>query len=119
MVATRTIIPSPKSQGNPALVSRLLTDLAAVDDGDWIDTLHYAPLTFHVIMVANATVDIRGSNETVKPANTVHGIQIGADVVNSDALVESTGPFRWIKARVTVRTTGTGINVYMVAAGND
>ncbi len=118
MPATRTIIGSPKSQGNAALVSQLLTAVVATDIGDWIDTLHFAPMTFHVLGITTATVKIHGSNEAVKPANADHGFQIDSDITTDQQSVEYVGPVRWVKARVSAWTSGT-IDVYMVAAGND
>lgn len=119
MVATRDVIKAPESQGNGALVSRLLTAVVAVDDGDWIDTLGYSPHSFEITGITIGTVQIRGSNAPTKPANTVHGFQIGADVtVAGSQLVVNQDPIRWVKARVSAWTSGT-ISVDMVAEGND
>ena len=118
MASTRSVIASPESQGNSALVSQLLTAVVAVDIGDWIDTLHYAPMSFHILGISTATVKIHGSNETTKPANAAHGFQIGSDITVDQKSIEYVGPIRWVKARVSAWTSGT-INVYMAAAGND
>ena len=116
-MADRTIVAAPESQGNGALTSRLLAAVVAVDVGEWIDTLGYSPHHFEITGITVGTVKIHGSLAPTKPANAVHGFQIGADAT-ADGQVVNADPIRWVKARVSAWTSGT-INVDMVAEGND
>lgn len=116
-MVTRTVIPSLESQGNAAVVSQLLTAAGAVDDGEWIDVLHYGPFSLDIVISATATAQIRGSNALTKPADTVHERQIDVDVTAS-AIVEVTMPVRWLKVRVSAWTSGT-VDAFLVGKGFD
>lgn len=93
----------------------LLNAVGAVDDGVWIDTGNFNEASIHVEGITTATVQIRGSDESTKPANTDHAVQIGTDIT-ADGRVEVAVLPRFIKARISVFTAGT-ISVFMTMRG--
>jgi len=119
MAVHRTIVAAEASQGNAALTARLLEAVGAVDDGVWIDVAGWFPFCFEINGITVATVQIRGSLAPTKPANTVHGFQVGANVTTTGSQnIASLEPLRWVKARVSAWTSGS-IDVDMISPGND
>lgn len=116
-MSTRDISPSPNAAGNDALVSTMLSAIVAVDDGEWIDVLHFSPGALHVQGITDATIELRGSNQPLVPDNDEHGVLIGA-ALTADGLIEWVGPVHWIKARVSVWVSGT-ISAWLVVHGNN
>ena len=117
MAHSRNVLKAPESQGNAALVSDMLTGVGAVDDGEWIDVLHYGPFSIDLIISDTAVAQIRGSNALTKPADTAHERQIDVDI-SASAIIEVTMPVRWIKVRVSGWTSGT-IDAFLVGKGFD
>ncbi len=85
---------------------KLIEGSAATDDGAWVDVRGFRHFSLDVSGITTATVQLRGSNATTKPANNTHGRQIGADIT-ADGLVSAEIPVRWMKARVSAYTSGT------------
>jgi hypothetical protein len=110
-------IDSGRYSGNNAwLAVRLLHDQAAVTDGVWIEVKGFKRLSIDISGITTATLEVRGSNDPLKPLNTNHGRQLGANVT-ADAIVNVDVPVRWIKVRVSAHTSGT-INANMQAVEN-
>jgi hypothetical protein len=98
----------------------LLDAIAAADDGVWIDCSLWDAGSIHYVASGGSvglTVEIRGSNAPVKPANSVAGGLIGTSgqVFNAagEVLVSIDYTSRWIKARVVSYTAGT-VSVYAI-----
>ncbi|HXH81708.1 MAG TPA: hypothetical protein VNN07_02135 [Candidatus Tectomicrobia bacterium] len=83
----------------------LLSSATGLNDGQWIPYV-YHPASVDVSGITTATVQIRGSNDEVKPDDATHGRQLGTDVT-ADAIVLIPAPVKWIKARVTAYTAGS------------
>lgn len=83
----------------------LLDAVSAVDVGDWVEIDGRHPTTVHVKGITTATVKVHVSNNPTKPANSVHDVQIGSDVV-ADGSVEITAPYKWVKTRISAHTSG-------------
>ena len=91
--------------------AQLLTDVVAVSDGVWEGVDGFYPFTVHIAGITTATVQVRVSNLTTRPANTAHEAQAGLDVT-ADGVVVVDYPIRWVKCRVQAWTAGT-INAYL------
>ncbi len=103
-----------KVYSNPHSKSWVLTDAAvAVEDGVWVDVGNYEDLSLDIVIDTTATVEIRGSNNSTQPLNTVHERLLGSAVTSSELNTPVPQP-RWIKARVTAWTAGD-VNVWLVA----
>lgn len=82
-------------------------DVAAVDDGVWVDVGKFAKqMELEIKGITTATVQLRGDSGTSKPLDSVHGDQLGVSVTSNGRL-EVTFPPRWIKTRISVWTAGT------------
>lgn len=90
-------------KGNSAT---LLDNVTAVTDGEWIDVRRFREKTVHVKGTFTATVKIAGSCEPTMPANTDHGVQIGADIT-APAIVEINPVIKWLKVYVPAYTDGS------------
>lgn len=95
----------------------LLEDIGAPDNGVWVDCRGFSTGLVTVTGITTATVQIRGSNETAKPAAATHAAQIGADIT-ADSGVQLTALPAWIKARVSAFTSGTIRVIIQMHAGN-
>lgn len=85
----------------------LLIDAAAgTDNGVWVDTSTLAEGAIQVVISGVATVQIRGSDAAVKPANNTDGYQIGSDITASGGFT-LTQSSRWLKAKVSTFASGT------------
>ena len=101
-------------------VTLIDAETSTTDNGEWIDTGHFDSGSLHVIISATATVQMRGSCEPTKPANSSHGYQIGSDITATGGYAVERLP-RWFKARVSsfgsgqvdvhacLRPTGLGV----------
>lgn len=89
---------------------KLLDGATTTDSGAWIDVRGYKALSVDVAYsttvgtASPATIQLRGSNATTKPANTTNGAQLGADVT-ATSIVGITTPVRWLKAMVSSWST--------------
>lgn len=94
---------------------KLLDAAGAQTDGQWVDVRDITSGSIHLFGTFDGTVDIRGSNAAEKPENSEHGIQIGSNLT-APALVAYSMPVRWVKARVTIYTSGSiSVNFHGVA----
>lgn len=88
----------------------------AISDGvGWIDTVAYSQALIHTEGMTTGTFQIRGSNQTARPAATDDELQIGSDFVDAAANVFTsvvTVP-RWLKVMVSAWTAGT-VNCYVL-----
>lgn len=92
----------------------LIDAATAAADGVWIDVSNFERGSFHLVLGVG-TLQIRGSNEKLKPENTAHGFQIGTDATNETGITTEVLP-RWIKGRVSAHTSGTH-NIFAVIRG--
>ncbi|KKK53053.1 hypothetical protein LCGC14_3098630, partial [marine sediment metagenome] len=98
------------ANGDQIQVNKLFAIFALLDaetgttDGVWVDTGLFERASFH-LEIGAGTLQIRGSNNPTKPADNTHGFQIGADKTATAEIGTSILP-RWVKARVTVDTSG-------------
>ena len=82
-----------------------LDGIGATNDGSWVNTNKLTNMTIHVKGITNATVQIRGSNATAKPADTGHEIQIGTDIT-ADTIREVIN-VGWVKVMISAWVGGT------------
>lgn len=84
----------------------------AVADGHWVDVSDYDELSLDVTMGVG-TLQVRGANQPVVPADTAVGRAIGADITASGMVQIAIRP-RWIKVQVSADTSGTH-NAWLIA----
>lgn len=111
-IATTTL----RMHGTPIMRAQVLTSAVALTDGEWIDVSGLQPISVHVMGITTATVEVDGSNEATRPANSTHGIKINAGTITADTHEVITRPLRWLKVRVTAYTSGT-IHGYLEGHG--
>jgi hypothetical protein len=99
--------------GRTIVRAQLLTNVAAINDGEWIDVSGLNQLSLDIRGITSATVQLRGSNELTRPADNTHGNQLGADTT-TDGFVIVSATVRWMKLRVSTYVSGT-INAYLEA----
>ena len=99
-----------KVLGHSVLNALLLDAVTATGNGEWVDASGFYILTFDVVGITTATVDLRYSNAPTRPSNASHERQI--EDMTADGLVVVSFPVRWVKARVSAYTSGT-ISVYL------
>ena len=92
--------------GNSVLNAKLLDAIVATGNGEWIDVRGLKSYNIHTSGITTATIQVRGSNDEARPSDATHDIQLGSDIT-ADGMTQFTAPVRWIKARVTVWTSGT------------
>ena len=85
--------------------------VAASDGMGWVDTSGFAQAVIHVEGITTATVQFRGSNQTVRPALTDDEVPISE--VTANGMTTLIGLPRWMKVMVSAWTTGT-VNCYMM-----
>ena len=90
----------------------VLNAVVATGDGTWVEFERTKRSTIHIKGITTATVQVRGSNEPTKPADSDHGVSVGSDIT-ADSLVKIDQPMKWIKVRVSAWTSGT-INGYLL-----
>jgi hypothetical protein len=98
--------------------AQLLTNAVATGNGEWVQMAGAYPLTVRIAGNTGATVEVDVSNDIVRPLDSTHGVPAAAALVNLEGLVVVTGPVEWIKARVTVYSSGT-VNATLVTSGID
>lgn len=93
----------------------------ATADGVWIDSAHYTELSLTLSGVTTAAIQVRGSDDLTKPANSTHGQPVTValttgttaaaatvNVTNANGSMYVVGTLpRWVKVQVTAWTTGT------------
>lgn len=84
----------------------LLDAVVATADGVWVDAKRFKTSSIHVFGITTGTVQVRGSNARVKPADNTDAIKIGSDIT-ADGIVSIAYPLRWIKCKVSAYTSGT------------
>jgi hypothetical protein len=99
--------------GRTIVRAQLLTNVAAINDGEWIDVSGLNQLSLDIRGITSATVQLRGSNEPTKPLDSTHGNQLGSDTT-VDGFVIVSASVRWMKLRVSTYVSGT-INAYLEA----
>jgi hypothetical protein len=97
--------------GRTIVRAQLLTNVVAINDGEWIDVSGLNQLSLDIRGITSATVQLRGSNELIRPADNTHGNQLGADTT-ADGFVIVSATVRWMKLRVSTYVSGT-INAYL------
>lgn len=86
---------------------RLIDAKVATGNGVWVDTGPFTENgTLHVDGITTATIEVRGSDATAKPADNTHGDIIGS-AQTADVHLDLTNVPRWLKVRVTAWTSGT------------
>ena len=93
----------------------LVNAVAATQDGEWVDIYGVHPLSLDISGITTATLQVRISNDLVKPADTSHERQAGTDIT-ADSTVTIDAPYRWLKIRISAWASGT-ITVRMVGLG--
>lgn len=88
---------------------RLIDAATAADNGVWVDSRIFNNASIHLVP-GTGTLQIRGSDEPTKPANTAHGYQLGTDAT-TEARLEIRSLPQWIKGRVSSHSSGTH-NIY-------
>lgn len=91
----------------------LLGGVAATSTGFWVFVGDKKRISIHIKGITTATVQIRGSNAPVQPANNVDEIKIGNDIT-ADTIYEITSKIKWLKVMVSAWTSGT-IYAYTIA----
>lgn len=109
-IATPTI----QVHGRTVMRAQLLTNAAAVGNGEWIDVAGFSLLSIHITGITTATVEVDGSNEATRPADATHGIKINATDITANQMVFITANMRWLKVRVTAYTAGS-VNAWLEA----
>jgi hypothetical protein len=94
-----------KAHRRNSIMGTLLSGVTATGNGEWINVAGFQPLTVQVIGIITGTVEIDGSCEPSKPANTQHGFSL--KILTADGAVEVLNPIEWVKARVTSYGSGT------------
>ncbi len=84
----------------------LIDGAVATTDGAWVDVGRYSKCSIHVDGITTATVTINGSNAQTIPADSANGDAIGSSIT-ADGWVSLDPLPRWLKARVTVWSSGT------------
>ena len=93
----------------------LIDSAVATDNGVWFDCGPYELASIHIFAsdgTFNATVTVNASNRVSKPAATDHDVVRGSITADQSEYTTQIVP-RWLKARVSVWTSGT-IEVVMV-----
>lgn len=83
----------------------LIDAVTGTSDGVWIDTSVYPEGSIHVKIAGTATVQVRGSDDPTKPANSAHEVQVDSDITATDLLSILHLP-RWLKARISAHSSG-------------
>ena len=83
----------------------LLDAVQGNDDGVWVDTDGFYPLSVQVVGVIAASVPVCGSHALRLPPNTDHGSTITRDILR-DTLIPIPMPVSWLKCRVTKHKVG-------------
>ena len=94
-----------RKRGEGLLEATLLTGVVAVDVGSWLDVSGYTKCTVIITGITTATVVVNVSNSVANPGDANHHAEEGNVTADGKILVD--GPVRWIKARVSVWTSGT------------
>jgi hypothetical protein len=102
--------------GRRPMQAALLSAAAATGNGEWIQLTGDVPATVQITGITTATVEVDGSDAVARPADNTHGTSLGT--VTADGIINITNPVEWIKARVTVYTSGT-INAILMTTGVD
>jgi hypothetical protein len=105
-----------KAYGRNAINATLLASAIATGNGEWINIHGFQPCTVEITGITNATVVLSGSCQPTKPANSFHGFELRE--VTTDGAVKVIDPVEWVKARVTVYTSGT-ISAYLLGYKGD
>jgi hypothetical protein len=84
----------------------LLSAVTATGNGEWIEARGLSRFSVDVSGITTATVQLRGSNAAVKPADNTHERQLGTDFA-ANGMQHFTSPVKWIKAMVSAYTSGT------------
>jgi hypothetical protein len=92
--------------GRTIVRAQLLTNVAAITDGEWIDVSGLNQMSFDIRGITSATVQLRGSNELTRPADNTHGNQLGSDST-VDGFVIVSASVRWLKVRVSTYVSGS------------
>ena len=94
-----------KVHGHQVLEATLLDAAVATGNGEWVDCSGFHGLTVDIEGITTASVSIRCSNNTTRPANSEHEREV--ETVTADGTVVIVFPVRWLKARVSSYTSGT------------
>jgi hypothetical protein len=97
--------------GRTIVRAQLLTNVVAINDGEWIDVSGLNQMSIDIRGITSATVQLRGSNELIKPADATHGNQLGSDTT-VDGFIIVSASVRFLKLRVSTFVSGN-INAYL------
>jgi hypothetical protein len=100
--------------GKTIIRAQPLVNAVAIGNGEWIDTSGVSTMSIHITGITNATVEVNGSDEAIKPADATHGAKLNASDIIANQMFIVEAPMRWTKVRVTAWTSGT-INAYVEA----
>ena len=103
--------------GVTVMRAQLLTNAAAVTNGEWIDVSGMRTVTLDIRGITSATVEVDGSNAEARPADNTHGQKLNGTDITVDQVVVVTMPLRWLKVRVVSFVSGN-IQALMEAQGS-
>ena len=103
--------------GVAVMRGQLLTNAAAVSNGEWIDISGMRIVTMDIRGITSATVEVDGSNAEARPADNTHGQKLNGTDITVDQVVVVTMPLRWLKVRVVSFVSGN-IQALMEAQGS-
>lgn len=102
--------------GRTVVEAQLLTNVASTVTGEWFEVSGIHPISFQIIGINSATVQLRGSNNPSKPLDAADEFALGHDIT-TDGLLALDAPVKWVKAKVSAYTSGS-INCYMLASSS-
>lgn len=98
---------------------RLLDAQAGAADGVWVDVRRFPGFkTVDVSGIGTGTVQMRGSLEATKPADTTDASQIGSDITANGLNVYSSDVM-WIKAKKSAAGNSTATTVLLRCVTED
>lgn len=92
--------------GRRGIKATLLDAVATTSNGEWVEVYDCNPLSIEFRGISGDTVQLRGSNQPTRPANSSDGLQLGADITGNSMVVISF-PVHWIKAKISAYGAGT------------